>query len=103
MRLKFNKTAKGKCYYIIRSVYKNGKNTSETVVKLGYPEDIKEKHNCEDPYEWMNDYLKKLNENEEVEKKIKILVPFSQTSRIESEKTQCYNIGYLFLQQIYYQ
>lgn len=103
MRLKFNQTSKGKCYYIIRSVYKNGKNTSETVEKLGYPEEIKEKHNCEDPYQWMNDYLEKLNELEEVEKKIEILVPFSQTTRIESEKTQCYNVGYLFLQQIFYQ
>ena len=36
MRLKYNTTAKGKCYYIIRSVYKNGRNTSETVEKLGY-------------------------------------------------------------------
>ena len=103
MRLKSNKTSKGSCYYIIRSVYKNGKNTSETVEKLGYPEEIKEKYDCEDPIQWMDDYLKKLNEIEEVEKKIQILVPFSQTSRIELDKTQCYNVGYLFLQQIYYQ
>lgn len=103
MRLKFNTTSKGKCYYIIRSVYKNGKNTSETVEKLGYPDEIKEKYNCEDPYQWMNEHLQKMNEMEEVEKKIEILVPFSQTTRIEPGKTQCYNVGYLFLQQIYYQ
>lgn len=103
MRLKHNNTKQGECYYIIRSVYKNGKNTSETVEKLGYPHDIKEKYKCSDPYQWMNDYLAKLNEAEELEKKIKVLVPFSQTDLIEKGETQCYNIGYLFLQQIYYQ
>lgn len=102
MRLKHNKTTRGDCYYIIRSVYKNGKNTSETVEKLGYPEDIKEKYQCSDPYQWMQDRLAKLNEMEELEKKIKILVPFSRTDLIEKGKTQCCNIGYLFIQQIYY-
>ena len=86
-----------------QSVYKNGKNTSETVEKLGYPEEIKEKYRCADPYQWMKDRLAKLNEMEELEKQIKILVPFSQTDLIEKGQTQCVNIGYLFLQQIYYQ
>lgn len=103
MRLKHNKTAKGNCYYIIRSVYKNGKNTSETVEKLGYPEEIKEKYQCNDPYQWMEERLNKLNEEEELDRKIKILVPYSQTDLIEKGQTQCYNTGYLFLQQIYYQ
>lgn len=40
MRLKYNQTSKGKCYYIIRSIYRNGKNTSEIFEKLGYPQDI---------------------------------------------------------------
>ena len=31
MRLKHNKTAKGECYYIIRSVYKNGKNVRRQI------------------------------------------------------------------------
>ncbi len=103
MRLKHNKTAKGNCYYIIRSVYKDGKNTSETVEKLGYPEEIKEKYHCADPYQWMNERLAEVNEQEELKKEIKILVPFSQTNIIEKGETQCFNIGYLFLQQIYYQ
>lgn len=103
MRLKYNNTSKGKCFYVIRSVYKGGKNTSEIVEKLGYPEEIKEKYQCEDPYQWMEERLAELNEIEEIEKKIKILVPFSPTDLIEKGQTQCYNIGYLFLQQIYYQ
>ncbi len=103
MRLKHNKTAQGNCYYIIRSVYKEGKNTSETFERLGYPEEIKEKYHCADPYQWMNEHLAEVNEQEELKKEIKILVPFSQTNIIEKGETQCFNIGYLFLQQIYYQ
>lgn len=103
MRLKHNKTSKGNCYYIIRSVYKGGRNTSETVEKLGYPDEIKEKYHCEDPFQWMDNRLAELNEMEETEKKIKILVPFSPSDLIEKGQTQCYNVGYLFLQQIYYQ
>ena len=49
MRLKYKQAKKGRCYYIIRSVYRNGKNTSETYRKLGYLEDIKKKHGCADP------------------------------------------------------
>lgn len=103
MRLKYNKTTQGNCYYIIRSVYKNGKNTSETVERLGYPEEIKEKYKCEDPNQWMEDRLAKLNEMEELQRKIKILIPFSQTDLIEKGQAQSCNVGYLFLQQIYYQ
>ena len=50
MRLKYNKTQKGNCYSIIRSVYKNGKNTSETYERLGYPDEIMEKYHCPDPF-----------------------------------------------------
>ncbi|MBR5382941.1 MAG: IS1634 family transposase [Clostridia bacterium] len=103
MRLKYNKTSKGNCYYVIRSVYKNGKNTSETYERLGYPEEIREKYNCDDPQQWMEDYVAKLNEKEELERKIKILVPYCQTELIEKGQAQSCNIGYLFLQQIYYQ
>ncbi len=78
MRLKHNKTAKGNCYYIIRSVYKDGKNTSETFEKLGYPEEIKEKYHCADPFQWMDEHLDEVNEQEELKKEIKILVPFSR-------------------------
>lgn len=101
MRLKYNKTTRGKCYYIIRSVYKDGKNTSETVEKLGYPEDIMRDQGCEDPYVWMQDRLDLLNEQEK--KSIKVLIPFDPNRLIKEDQTQCFDIGYLFLQQIYYQ
>ena len=103
MRLKYNQTSKGKCYYIIRSVYRNGKNTSEIYEKLGYLEDIKKNHNCSDPEKWMQDHLQEVNEAEQAEKNVKVLVPYNSSALIPKGKKQSFNIGYLFLQQIYYE
>ncbi len=103
MRLKHNKTSKGKCFYIIRSVYKNGRNTSETYERLGYPDEIKEKHHCDDPEKWMVEYLEELNELEKAEKNPKILVPYHPSALIPKGVAQSYNVGYLFLQKVYYE
>lgn len=103
MRLKYNQTSKGKCYYVIRSIYRNGKNTSEIFEKLGYPEDIANTHNCSDPYKWMQDHLDELNEAERADKTTKVLVPYNSAAIIPKGKQQAFNVGYLFLQQIYYE
>ena len=103
MRLKYNQTSKGKCYYIIRSVYRNGKNTSEICEKLGYAEDIMKKHNCKDAEKWMQEYLNQLNEAEQKDKQVKVLVPYNSAALISKGEQQSFNIGYLFLQQIYYE
>lgn len=103
MRLKYNQTARGRCYYIIRSVYRNGKNTSETYEKLGYPEDIKNAHGCADPEKWMQEHLDELNARESAEKNRKVLVPYNPCALIPEDTRQSFNIGYLFLQQVYYE
>ena len=102
MRLKYNQTSKGKCYYIIRSIYRDGKNTSEICEKLGYLEDIKKEHNCPDPEEWIREHLEQLNETEKAEKNCKVLVPYDPHALIPLGTAQSFNIGYLFLQQVYY-
>lgn len=103
MRLKYNKTGKGNCYYIIRSVYKNGKNTSEIYEKLGYPAEIMEKYHCSDPFQWIQEHLDQLNEQERADKNLKVLVPFRPSLLIPKGELQSYNIGYLFLQKIYHE
>lgn len=103
MRLKWNETNKGKCYYIIRSVYKNGKNTSEIVERIGYPDEIKEKYHCDDYMNWMQEHLADLREKESEESSKKILVPYDANSLISKDEQQSFNVGYLFLQKIYYQ
>lgn len=103
MRLKYNETQKGKCYYIIRSVYKNGKNTSETYEKLGYPDEIADKYGCADPFQWMQEHLLELNEQEKDARKEKVLVPYDPYKRITKNTAQSFNVGYLFLQKVYYE
>ena len=102
MRIKYNETKRGRCYYIIQSVYKNGRNTSETIEKLGYADEIREARGCDDPIRWMDQYLEELNEKEKEQKQLKVLVPYSPVDRIPLDQAQSYNVGYLFLQQIYY-
>ena len=102
MRLKYNQTSRGKCYYIIRSIYHNGKNTSEIYEKLGYLEDIKREHNCPDPEKWIREHLEQLNETEKAERNCKVLVPYDPHALIPLGSAQSFNIGYLFLQQVYY-
>lgn len=103
MRLKYNQTSKGKCYYVIRSIYRDGKNTSEIFEKLGYPEDIAKTYDCSDPYQWMQDHLSELNEAEQADKTTKVLVPYNSAALIPKGKQQSFNVGYLFLQQVYYE
>ena len=50
----------------------------------------------------MDNYVKELNDKEKTGK-VKVLVPFDPNTLIASDETRCFNIGYLFLQKIYYQ
>ena len=103
MRLKYNETQKGRCYYIIRSIYKNGKNTSETFEKLGYPDEISKKQGCSDPFQWMQNHLSELNDQEKEQKAEKVLVSYNPHARIPKGQQQSFNVGYLFLQKVYHE
>lgn len=48
MRLTTNKTSKGITYYIIRSIRRDGKRSSEVVERLGTEQEICEKYHCTD-------------------------------------------------------
>lgn len=102
MRLRYNETKKGRCYYIIRSVSKNGRNTSETYERLGYSDEIREKYHCDDPDQWMQEHLAALNAAEAENKNLKVLVPFDPNTLVAMDTRNSFNVGYLFLQQIYY-
>ena len=91
-----------KSFYAIKSVRRNGKNSSEIVEKLGTEKYIKETYGVDDAEAWARAYVEKLNE-EEKNKNHKVLVPFSTNVRIPSGSKRSFNVGYLFLQKIYYQ
>ena len=88
-------------YHIIRDVKRNGKQSTEIVENLGNTNDIIQKYHVVDAEKWARDYLAGLN-NQEKESNHKHFISFSTNSQIEKDKRFSYNVGYLFLQQIYY-
>ena len=94
-------TKSGKNYYVIRSIMRDGKRSSEVVERLGTDEEIMRQHNCTDAHTWAMQHLDELNEQAR-NAKTKVLVPFESKTLIPLNEQKSVNVGYLFLQQIYY-
>ena len=92
-------TKSGLAYYIIRDVTKNGKRSTETLKDLGTEDEIKEKYHCDDVKAWANEQAQQMNEDDGGRK---VLVPYTPSRQIRMNETNAYNIGYLFLQKIFY-
>lgn len=101
MRLTTNKTSNGTSYYIIRSIRRDGKRSSEVVERLGTEQEIMEKYHCTDAAAWAKEHLDELNRAES-EKQQKVLIPLRTDAIIPLDRQNSYNVGYLFLQKIYY-
>ena len=101
MRLSVTKSKNSTSFFVIRSIYKGGKRTSEVVERLGTEKYIKETYSCEDAHAWAKAYVEKLNNNEK-ERVHKVLVPYYTDKRINLNEQHSFNIGYLFLKQIYH-
>ena len=101
MHLSIVQSKNSKSLYVIRSTYKNGRNSSERVEKLGTYAELLEKLNGQDPIVWAKSYIADLNKKEK-EGKREINFSFSPQKRIEKNQQVLFNGGYLFLQAIYY-
>ena len=100
MRLSEKKSGKNTRFYVIRSIMRDGKRSSEVVEKLGTAEEIKKQHNCADPRAWASKHVEELNKKQNGHK---MLIPMHTDVLIEPGHRNSFNIGYLFLQHIYYQ
>lgn len=101
MRLKITKSKNSQSLYVIKSFRLNGKNTSKIVEKLGTYDDIAKKLDGQDPIIWANKYIEELNLKDKEDQR-KIMVQFSPTKLLPTEKQHSFNGGYLFLQKIYH-
>lgn len=101
MRLGWSGKGAVRSFYVYKSAYINGKRTTITVEKLGNNTSICEKYGVDDAEQWCQDYIAKLNEAAK-EQSVPITVQFSLDKLIPKEQQYRYNVGYLFLQQIYY-
>lgn len=101
MRIKITKTKNAENFYVIKSTYVNKKHSTKIVEKLGNLENVKAKAGNVDPYVWANDYARKLTIQEKEETRT-IMKAYSQNKLIDKNVQVSFNVGYLFLQDLYY-
>ena len=101
MHLNIVRSKNSQSLYVIRSTYKNGRNSSERVEKLGTYAELLKKLNGQDPIAWAKAYIAELNEKEKAGKR-EINVSFSPVKTMDFNKQVLFNGGYLFLQAIYH-
>ena len=89
-------------YHVIQDVRRNGKRSTEIIENLGHASEICEKYSVTDADAWAAEYIKK-KRDEATTKDHKVLVPYKTNAIIDINKQLSFNVGYLFLQQIYYQ
>jgi len=102
MRLKVSKSKNSASLYVTKTVYIDKKERTITVEKLGTENELREKLNGQDPYEWAKDYIDKLNKKEQEESR-QVIIKREQSKLISKNEQHSFNGGYLFLQQLYHQ
>ena len=101
MRLSLVKSKNTTQFYIIQSYRdENGKNTSKIIEKLGNEQEVIKKANGEDPIVWAKKYIEKKNK-EAKENKATYYEKLVEWITLD-DKQKIFNIGYLFLKNIYY-
>ena len=101
MRIKTTKSKNTLHYTIIKDIVNNGKRTTCVYENMGTIEKIKLRCGDEDPIVWLNNYVKKLNKKHK-ENTLPVIIQ-KNPNKIIDKNVQCsFNIGYLFLQDIYY-
>ena len=101
LRIKITKTKNAENFYVIKSTYINKKHSTKIVEKLGNLDNVKAKSGNVDPYVWANDYARKLTIQEK-EGTRTIMKSYSQNRLINKNIQVSFNVGYLFLQDLYY-
>ena len=99
MRLSTSRSKNTTIYYIIKDYTKNGKRSTKIVEKIGNIDEIKIKAGNKDYKQWLNEYVKKYNE-EHCKKEI-ITIKKNNKKIIEPNINNKFNVGYLFLEKLY--
>lgn len=106
MRLGWNVNRRTKeitSFYVQKSVYVDKEHDNKTVVvrKLGSPQEICAKYGVTDAKAWAQAEVKRMNEEEEKGTQT-VTIEFRPDRDIPLDQQRRFNIGYLFLQDIYY-
>ena len=101
MRIRTIKTTNTVQYAIIKDLNKNGKRTTCIYENLGTLDKIKSRAGNEEPLVWLDNYVKELNRKSK-EEKIPIIIRKDPSKIIDKNIQSSFNVGYFFLQDIYY-
>lgn len=101
MRLKTSKSKNVILYYIIKDYTNiNGKRSTKIFEKLGNQEQVEERFGKNDTINKIKEYINELN-NEDKETLLRR--EFNPNKRISPNIKRQFNVGYLFLEKLYYQ
>ncbi len=102
MRLKINKSKNTINYYaIIDTKTKDGKRSTKVYKRLGNEQEIAKISNGMPPIEWAQKQVAELKKIYK-EEKLPVIIKKDPSKIIEKNMQYSFNIGYLFLQDIYY-
>ncbi|GEN56547.1 hypothetical protein GCM10012290_11910 [Halolactibacillus alkaliphilus] len=103
MRIKKSISKNSISYSIIENVRDiNGKSTTRVIEALGNEQEIREKQPGVDSEEWARQYAMKLTEEQKRQRELSI-IKLNAEKLIDADKQRSFNVGYLFLQSLYYQ
>ena len=101
MRIRVTKSKNTTQYAIIKDIYKNGKRTTCVYENLGTVDKFKNRAKGEEPLIWLKNYVNELNKQNK-EDELPIIIQKKPNILIDKNVQRCFNVGYLFLQDIYY-
>ena len=101
MRINKTKSKNNVHYSIIQDIVKNGKRTTKVYENIGNYEKLKLRAGNKDPLIWLHNYVKELNEKSK-EDCLPIIIQKNPNKIIDKNVQVSFNVGYLFLQDIYY-
>lgn len=102
MRLGYSRSKNSIFYYAQKTVYIDGKNKSMIVKKFGSEKHICETYGVTDAKAWAQEQVALMNLAEK-EERAPVSIDFSPVKSLEDNTQRCFNGGYLFLQDIYYE
>lgn len=101
MRKNITKSKNMEHYSIIQDITKNGKRTTCVYENIGNYEKLKLRAGNEDPIMWLDNYVKDLNKKSK-ENSLPIIIQKNPNKIIDKNVQVEFNVGYLFLQDLYY-
>lgn len=101
MRLNKTKSKNSEHYCIIEDITIDGKRTTRVYENIGNFEKLKLRAGDEEPLVWLNNYIAQLNKQHK-EEILPVIIQKKPNKQIEKNVQTCFNVGYLFLQDIYH-